>query len=163
MSSKRVLSQLLFLAAVAVATLNAQTCPDIPPLSVVAEETGVAPELMPSGGGVLEHILWPVTDDFLQSRYAEAHQLHVRRPKVSATHFENVFGIKPDSLELLLQLQDAVQGEAVLSNPHTGQSQARCETAREGMDDVSANFTKTLPLHMAYLNGATLICNLVPA
>ena len=49
----------------------------------------------------------------------------------------------------------------MLKNPHTGLSQANCDAVLDGMDAMQANFSDNL--YHAYLNGATIVCNLVPA
>eukprot|EP00656_Telonema_subtile_P034927 TRINITY_DN3894_c0_g1_i2.p1 TRINITY_DN3894_c0_g1~~TRINITY_DN3894_c0_g1_i2.p1 ORF type:complete len:359 (-),score=35.24 TRINITY_DN3894_c0_g1_i2:87-1163(-) len=120
-----------------------------------------APKYSAATSSPWDELLWPVTSrDFFES-YAETKPLHVRRAHLDQ-YWDKPFELGLHNLEVLLEMQAVARADPLLKNPHTGLSQANCDAVREGMDDIKGNFSG-VSLYHAYLNGATLVCNLVPS
>lgn len=109
-----------------------------------------------SNDGVLglDMLLRPLTPTAFYEQHWEHAPVHVSRPPAYFT------GLLPDlaDIPLLLATQAAVQGAAVLANPQTNASQADCIFVKQGMSSRVYDSN-----HLAYLDGATIVCHLVAA
>jgi len=106
-----------------------------------------------------ETLIWPVsTSDFFERHY-ESGPLLIRRG--DHQYWNQGFQLTTENLETLLETGRIVREDPLLLNPNSGSSQANCEAVRQGMDGIQGNFSGDI-FH-SYLNGATIVCNLIPA
>eukprot|EP00040_Diaphanoeca_grandis_P033173 m.202586 g.202586 ORF g.202586 m.202586 type:complete len:564 (-) comp32833_c0_seq1:439-2130(-) len=63
-------------------------------------------------------------------------------------------------VDAVLTTQRKVERTPLLMHPTQGTSQADCSTVKNSMENETHKYTN---LYHAYLNGATLVCNIVPA
>lgn len=68
--------------------------------------------------------------------------------------------VGPKQIHSILTVQRKTERMPLLMHPTSGASQADCSTVYQGMDNQTEKFKS---IHQAYLNGATIVCNIVPS
>jgi len=129
--------------------------------------TGAAPHASAHAGDALQWLLQPVAKEEWRRAHWEQRPLHVRRagpvhagsqPDPSPFYARSSGGFA--DVDSILSIQSQVKQTPLLVHPTTGVSQADCSAVVKGMDNKRHEFRS---VHAAYLNGATIVCNIVPA
>eukprot|EP00056_Hartaetosiga_gracilis_P004474 m.75287 g.75287 ORF g.75287 m.75287 type:complete len:738 (+) comp11842_c1_seq3:132-2345(+) len=106
--------------------------------------------------GALSKIIAPFSLVNLFYQYYDKHPFHLARDN----DFFAGLNSNLSNVDLLLQIHSVESGSKELQSPDTGNTQANCAFVKEGMDKLNDKYANA---HEAYLDGCTIVCNIVAA
>ncbi len=114
----------------------------------------------PSINGI-DGLLDPVSMPAFFDNYWEQKPLHVSSSSAFGGRYRySELDMGTKEMALLLEMQRQASKEALLSLPQSNKSQANCEWVKYGMLDKKHEYHD---VYEAYVDGATVVCHLVPA
>eukprot|EP01147_Barroeca_monosierra_P003260 gene3260-8248_t len=106
--------------------------------------------------GALSKIISPLSLVNLFYTYMDEHPFYLNRQEAYYVGLNSNLS----NIDLLLQIQHLVSGDEELLSPATNHTQADCSFVKHGMVNISSQYPN---VYHAYLDGATIVCNLVSA
>eukprot|EP00039_Didymoeca_costata_P011481 m.161361 g.161361 ORF g.161361 m.161361 type:complete len:540 (+) comp15187_c0_seq5:187-1806(+) len=103
-----------------------------------------------------EYLLHPLSVDKWKTQHWERAPLHIKR--VDTKHYD-ALNSGVNTLDEMLMLQQRESIKPLLLHPETKLTQADCIIVKDGMNKREGFES----IYHAYLNGGSLVCNLVPA
>ncbi|EGD75676.1 hypothetical protein PTSG_07795 [Salpingoeca rosetta] len=106
--------------------------------------------------GALSKVISPLSLVNLFYTYTDEHPFHIKR----VDDYYAGLNSNLSHIDLLLQIHAATAHDEELLSPETNKTQANCAFVKHGMGSLNDKYPDA---YHAYLDGCTIVCNIVPA